>query len=228
MIISMGLPQQLSGNRIERIDVCPLIAEVNGPAWTLWADADGRPHDSIGVKRPVNAACLRIERINLLCRAAHKNAPAGNCGLAMRLRDVRKSECPPQFQFGRICRRQSCHIGRLESLLRHSDAPPGPVWTNQRFLELRRGRAGASILLGKSPRSECTGEGYDNPKFTQHEDLLARMNRARCTMREKGDFDEAVCRWGERVGKDLKLDESCISKNGVRPFSRSVKVVCTK
>src|SRR5262249_14555424 len=214
MIISVGLPQQLSGNRIERIDVCALIAEVNGPAWTLWADADGCPHRSVGVKRPVNAACLPIERINLLCRAAHKNAPAGNCGLAMRLRDVRKSECPLQFQFGRICRRQSCHIGRLESLLRHSDAPPGPVRTNQRFLELRRGRAGAAILLGKGRRSECPNEDAkkrDYRKFAQHKTSLARMNRARCRITGKGDFDQAVHRWGERVVDDSKLDESCIS-----------------
>src|SRR5215831_1663229 len=48
---------------------------------------------------------------------------------------------------------------------------------------------------------------------------LARMNRARCRTTGKGDFDQAVRRWGERVGDDSKLDESCTDDPGpIRNF----------
>src|SRR5262249_379002 len=57
---------------------------------------------------------------------------------------------------------------------------------------------------------------------------LARMNRARCRTTGKGDFDEAVRRWGERVGDDSKLDESCTDDPGpIRNFGFRINGVPT-
>jgi hypothetical protein len=80
-VVHVGLPQELPGRGVERVDDGRAIAEEGDVTGADPPDTHRRPHALAGVVEPVNAAAGGAERVDRASPAADENAPARDAGL---------------------------------------------------------------------------------------------------------------------------------------------------
>ena len=145
MVVHMSFPQQLSGRRIQRIDVGFLIAEISsGGLSDHWR---GR-HASICLEGPIDTPGTRVQRIKSARFASDENPSAGNARL--RACDIRitQSERPLEFELGNIAGRDSRRRGALKARVLEGPHPTAPTEDPSRNPGTRPRPAAQNALAG--------------------------------------------------------------------------------
>src|SRR5215475_15028652 len=118
MIVDSGLPEKLSVLCVEAEDVRFPVAEEDAVLRrTLagdWSDREGIPHDGAIFKGPVNAACLRIQRIDVSIVAAYENTAGRDSWLGVGGDTLREAENPLQFQSRHVRGGQASDLSGLK------------------------------------------------------------------------------------------------------------------
>src|SRR5690349_21127011 len=104
MTIDPSGPHFHAGLRVDRVDVGFDVAEICEVAMraAALADADRRPHASVGAERPVDTAARRVERVDETGVGADEYTTAGDGRLSVRRVAVRKSEGPLERELRRV------------------------------------------------------------------------------------------------------------------------------
>src|SRR5215468_11182544 len=151
MSAGASLPKELAGLRVQRVSPREDIDEIDsifGGALTL-NRFDGRSSAStgVGMKGPINASSLRIERVNVTCIAAEENAARDDGRLGMHFRCFRHAKRPFEFQLGNLSGRQTGRARRLESRILVAGTPAVPGGTARGIRHRWIGGAGIRHLL---------------------------------------------------------------------------------
>src|SRR5262249_55124009 len=128
--IDLGLPKEFSVLRVHRKNIGVAVTEEHGIAGVSLAadrsDSHGPPHDRPAFKRPVDAAGLRIERVNESIVAADEHASGSDSRLRACGFSLWKCESPLQFQIGDLGSSEACGCCGLEASILCVASPSVP------------------------------------------------------------------------------------------------------
>ena len=138
-----------------------LIAEIRHPLRAHRSDADGAAHRPVGFERPVNAAGVGVERIDLARVAAGEDAPSHHGGLRVGLARAGEAEGPLQLQLRHLLRAQARHVRGLHAAI---GGHPHPSRSNKgrRTAYRKPARARHSALLGRFVAAESLAAGDEH------------------------------------------------------------------
>ena len=149
MVVDMGCPQQLAGERVERIGIRPLVSEEGGPAASVDGDTDRGSHRRFGLDLPDHAAGPGVQRIDLAIGAADEKAPRDDRRLGIGLGDASEAKRPFQLETRHVRCGELRHHCWLEAVLGGVDAPAVPTRLGKRIgRHGNRGRAGSRGACG--------------------------------------------------------------------------------
>src|SRR5258708_21402658 len=117
MFVDVRLPQQLAVPGVDGINIRQLIGEQSDP---LRSDGNCSAHIRLWLENPINAAGLRVQRIDFARGAADKHATAGYGGLRERDGCAGKTKGPFQHELRGI----DARLG--EAVIDDAVAPAGP------------------------------------------------------------------------------------------------------
>ena len=127
MLVDALRPDLLAAERVQRIGIGALVAEVDRKSARALSNADGGAHRCFRAELPVHAATPCIEGVDLGAGAADKEHATQHRGLAVSADNAGKAEGPLEFQLRHFGGAQTRHLGTLEAVLLDPIAPAIPM-----------------------------------------------------------------------------------------------------
>ncbi len=139
------LPEELTSCGVERVRICLEIAEIHDVsgrgAGAERCDGRSRTDARVGLERPVRAARVAVDGIEVPTIAAHEHAARHNRRIAVGLRTAREAERPLQLEI-RDVRSRDARILLEPAVVRvHAESVPGragPISSEPRLLRCAR------------------------------------------------------------------------------------------